>query len=89
MVDLIKAALEFLGKKTWLILGFIVLLPALLLGFTFFHPFSIKLSTCLQKDSTYILHETTYKVKSIAETSGGASVNVCVKEVIKTIKTKL
>ncbi|AFZ60744.1 hypothetical protein H6G54_19345 [Anabaena cylindrica FACHB-243] len=87
MIDLIKAALEFLGKRTWLILCFVVFLPSLLLGFTFFHPFSIKLSTCLQKDSTYILHETIYKVKSIVETSGGASVNLCVKEVIKTVKT--
>ena len=68
MIGLIKALLEFIGNKLWILLSLVLISTASLFIFTFNHPISLKLYTCVIKDETYQLHESSYRVKSVVET---------------------
>ena len=89
MTDLLKALLEFIGNKLWVIISIVLISSASLFIFTFNHPLSFKLYTCTIKDETYQLHESSYRVKSVVETNGGASVHLCISERTKTLKNNL
>ena len=89
MIDLIKALLEFIGNKLWILISLLLISSASLFLFTFNHPLSFKLYTCTIKDETYLLHESSYRVKSVVETNGGASVHLCITEKTKTLKNNL
>jgi len=89
MSDIVKAVLEFIGNKLWIILTIFFLTLLAICIFTFYSPIVLKISTCTIRDETYVLHEFTHRVKSIVETGGGISINLCTVERVKTLKNNL
>lgn len=88
-MEILKHSLELVGKRIWLFVAGFTVLVAALFSFTFSYPISFKVSQCVQKEEQYQLHDTTYRLKSIVEKSGGASVRFCIRETYRTVKTNL
>ena len=86
---MINHLLEYLGKKTWLVvLGLLILLVGVFC-LNIYYPLTFKMSYCVIKDEQYSLHDTTYRMSTVLQKEGGATVRLCIKESTRTLRTNL
>lgn len=86
---MLQQLFDFLGKQVWVLAVLMLVALLVVLIATISYPLTFTMSMCEVKDSTYILHDTTYRLNTIVQKQGGAVVRLCVKEVTKTRQSNL
>ena len=86
---MLQSIIGFLGKRAWVAAIAPLILANLLVFITAAYPITFKMSFCEVKDNTFVLKDTTYRISTVMEKSGGAIVRLCVKEVSKTKQDNL
>lgn len=86
---MIQNILNFLNKKALLLIGSGLVLTVLVLAITIRYPITFRIVQCKTTETAYNLHETTYRLSTLLKQSGGATVRLCIQEVIKTHQNNL
>lgn len=86
---MLQSVIDFLGKRLWIVAIALPIVAIVLFFITTAYPVTVKLSYCEVKDNTVVLHDTTYRVSTVMEKTGGAVVRLCVREVSRTKQDNL
>jgi hypothetical protein len=87
---MIEQIVTVVGKRIWILAFAVVVSGAAFVIYTGYAPVAFKMSSCMVRDETVVLHNTTYTFRTVqSKDSGGTEFRMCVKEEIKTHQTNL
>lgn len=86
---MIQNIISFLNKKALLVVGLGLAVTILVLIITIRYPITFRIVQCKTTETAYNLHETTYRLSTLLKQSGGATVRLCIQEIIKTHQNNL